>query len=310
MKRAIHIVCVWVVVGLASGNIAYADGLWQITTVDSVGNVGEWTSIALDPDDNPHISYYDESNTAPKYAHFSSGAWSTERVDDSGWSTSIAIDTAGIPYISYLYFTGNEYLRMAYKSGASWNIAELDGPNAGWSSSVKLDNSGHPRMSYVDSTNVSIRYAAYNGSTWTTELVDTAGNTGSSNQSSLALDTENNPHISYYDRDRKDLRYAWKEQGVWTTEIVDSAGIAGRGSSIAVDAAGNIHIAYKGSGDLKYAFYDGVTWSTEVVDRSLDTWVSLALDAEGNPHISYSDYDDDGYVLRYAYNNGTDWLLL
>ena len=37
MKRAIHIVCVWVVVGLASGNIAYADGLWQITTVDSVG---------------------------------------------------------------------------------------------------------------------------------------------------------------------------------------------------------------------------------------------------------------------------------
>lgn len=45
-----------------------ADGTWSIETVDSAGEVGLFTSLALDSDDNPHISYTDYSNTDLKYA--------------------------------------------------------------------------------------------------------------------------------------------------------------------------------------------------------------------------------------------------
>jgi hypothetical protein len=49
----------------SSGNCG--GGFWQCTTIDSSGDVGTYTSIALS-NGTPYISYYDKSNTALKYA--------------------------------------------------------------------------------------------------------------------------------------------------------------------------------------------------------------------------------------------------
>jgi hypothetical protein len=41
---------------------------WHLETVDSDGNVGAYPSMALDVSDRPHISYYDDTHEALKYA--------------------------------------------------------------------------------------------------------------------------------------------------------------------------------------------------------------------------------------------------
>ena len=75
---------------------------WSIETVDSVGGVVRDTSIALDSNNNPHISYYDDTNGDLKYAKWTGSAWSKTTVDYSvGYYTSITLDSNIYPHISY-----------------------------------------------------------------------------------------------------------------------------------------------------------------------------------------------------------------
>ena len=75
---------------------------------DSSG--GNNTSISLDVSGNVHISYYDSSNGNLKYATNAYGMWMTTTIDssigdydvnNSGHSSSIALDASGNVYISY-----------------------------------------------------------------------------------------------------------------------------------------------------------------------------------------------------------------
>jgi catechol 2,3-dioxygenase-like lactoylglutathione lyase family enzyme len=55
----------------AVGKLRYARGTagsWEIETVDENGAVGLFSAIALDPDGNPVISYYDHTNQDLKVA--------------------------------------------------------------------------------------------------------------------------------------------------------------------------------------------------------------------------------------------------
>ncbi len=81
---------------------AYIDALgWHHELADGPGNVGTYSSLALGDEGDPHLSYYDHSNSALKYAYRSASGWHAETVDTGGQRSSLALHGDGWPHIIY-----------------------------------------------------------------------------------------------------------------------------------------------------------------------------------------------------------------
>ncbi len=288
---------------------------WRVETVDSIGNVGWWNSMALDALGNPHISYLEYGLLDLKYAHWDGIAWQIERVDSSGpvgGYTSLVLDSTGNPHISYYHYYRD--LRYARRSGTVWHIETVDSlGDIGRYTSLALDRNGCPHISYYDESRAFLKYARWNGTDWEFEIADsTCGQF-----TCLALDSRENPHVCYYDSVGLNLKYAHRDSTGWENEAVDFMGDLAdiTISSLALDSDDFPHISYYHYSDSlgikvvdqKYAHWDGAEWRIQIVDSagSLGKYSSIVLDESGRPCISYRDTSNDD--LKFAVWTGTAW---
>jgi hypothetical protein len=252
-----------------NSNLKYAtnvSGFWLIQTLDSIGTVGVSSSIAIDLNNNIHISYYFMGmNSYVKHITNESGAWVVSNIDSlgvssgQGFATSIAIDSNNKIHISYYDFTGGDLKYATNKSG-QWikTILDSDG-DVGYYSSLSVDSNNKIHISYFDRTNRDLKYATDVTNLWVTTIIDSVGDTG--RYTSLKLDSDNKVHISYMNYTNSDLIYTTNQSGDWIKNTVESTGDVGRFSSIRLDLDKNVHICYYDAtkGCLKYAHTNSPT---------------------------------------------------
>jgi hypothetical protein len=132
---------------------------WHVENVDEDGSVGTGSSITLDSNDVPHISYYVSHNNDVKYAKKEGPTWEITTIDTTCMSndrlhpTSIALDAAGNPHISY---SEKGALGYAYFDGSDWFQEIVVKGNTGYRighySSIAIDPLGRPCLAFNYST--------------------------------------------------------------------------------------------------------------------------------------------------------------
>jgi len=254
--------------------------------VASEDDVGKYSSIAVDSNNNLHVSFYNDTSGDLMYANSSDGGttWSTSKVatsGDVGNFTSIALDSVGNIYISYRN-ASNDVVCDVSTDGSTWVTYGVYSSNLGASypgkdTSIAIDSSDSIHIASLFYTTMISNYglkhsvSADGGATWTTTEVDSNLDCGL--YPSIAVDGGDIIHISYYENTQKDLLYANSSDGgsTWTTTSVDATLDSGRYSSIAVGGTGNIYISYyETTGQLMFAnsSSNGATWNITSVDSS------------------------------------------
>ena len=236
---------------------------WVATALEHDGHDGWDASIAVDGNNNIHISGIDpqDFNGSGLEYYFvnPNGGFIVETLDSdpltTQFGTSIAVTRSGVPYIAF-YDQDQRNLKLARRTGTNrWGFETVDRVgNNGMFPSMTIDADGGVHISYVAQTGLSfatIKYAYQNnpGARWQITEVDSLrdlfiGLAGARNVTSLALDSHGHPWITY--GDQQVVKLARFDGDLWNTETVAIADgdILGQITSLALDANDRPHIAY------------------------------------------------------------------
>ncbi|MBN2406411.1 MAG: gliding motility-associated C-terminal domain-containing protein [Elusimicrobia bacterium] len=308
---------------LFNAGFCFAD----LEPIDSAGNVGEYASMAVDSSGNFHVSYWDQSNGALKYAKRTGAIWSSPvTIDPSGVGgyTSIAVDGNNHVHISY-YDTLQSDLNYAYYNGTSWSYSTVvSDNNIGRWTSICVDTYNYVHISYYSDARHSLNYIRQTpggGGSWDAaeEVHYVAGSDiYIGEQNSIAVDLSTNVHISYrYESGTDtDLYYAEyiSSEATWKKKAIDTAGKTGCSTSIALDSSGHPHISYYRIIDnisIKHAYHDGTSWNIETVNNQDggDYGTKIFIDPSDYVHISYYNSYSTYKDLMYANNTSGSWNI-
>ncbi len=193
---------------------AFFDGnTWQVEVIGSASIMyANGTSLAIDKQGTPHITYYNDITRQLKYAEKVGGNWQITTVDsagDTGRFSSLQLDADDKSHITYYQHLGDSsgVVKYAVQQTNGWDISTIDTlydvylgfAGARNMTALVLNSSDMPQVSYSDEK--IMKYAVWNGATWQKEtVVDLSATPMILGQlTSLKLDRDSNPHVAYYE---------------------------------------------------------------------------------------------------------------
>jgi hypothetical protein len=285
-------------------------GVWQREVVDSsANNTGNYCSLALDSNNEPHIAYCDFDNFDLHYAYLENGVWHTEMVDSIGYvgvHCSLVLDDNDRPHIAYqkgYYIVGvtDVGLKYATLTDTGWARVYVDSTRFGvveLFSSIALRSDGTIGISYIDYQEKRVKFAYKTGDSWAIVDVDAADAGASIGFCKLVFKSDGSPVIGY---SADSLRIATlnASDSTWTTTSIPNQYFTLPPSSeinMDIDSQDNIHMTYTYiTPNFQYAFqhavYDGQTWQEETVFQSGVGNASLKIDKNDRPNIVIAEND-------------------
>ena len=141
------------------------DGAWEISIVDSDGDVGRFPTVVLDSQGNPVISYYEKVSKSEGYiklARWDGATWDIQKVDElknvslgfhgARRISSLVLDQEDNPIIAY---SDEQVIKVAWWDGSGWSVETVvtDGESdLGQQVSLALDGSGVLHLTFADNT--------------------------------------------------------------------------------------------------------------------------------------------------------------
>ncbi len=232
-------------------------------------------------------------------------AWTIETANETagaGFYTSIALDSASNPYISYVNeFDGAMY--VASRINSTWSSEPVAGSGILGDTNVVVGPSHTVEISFYNANTGWVMYGVKEQSGWHF-LPVAQGYVEGYNR--LALTPAGQPAIVYTSFEGK-LRYATWNGTAWSIETADNQTITSRYEDLAFDPLGRPHVSYYGGGVLLHAVRTVSGWFREVVDPTEQAgWFSrIRIDSHGWAHIAY--YASANTSLMYATDGPSGW---
>ena len=205
---------------------------WSSITVDSNGDVGEYTSMTIDSNDYLHIVYSSEStqftgsgNSNQYYATCTlscttASSWTTTNLnapEDSIKHNSLTVDSNDVLHMVFfdqdlrdLFYSMCESL---CSSASSWSVTTIESANdVGAPNSIGVDSNNGIHVSYFTNTpNYDIKYAncfssCASASSWSTVTLLSSGHVGWMN-SITVNQNDDTVHITFTDWTASSLSY-------------------------------------------------------------------------------------------------------
>jgi hypothetical protein len=314
---------------------AAGEGLpvWQISALDSAGDVGYFTSTAVDTQDAVHISYIDNTAHTLKYATNAGGAWQVTTVRNASGlrNTSIDVDSTGKVYIAF--FDSSWPMLAVRDLAGAWSWASLPFHYAA-ANGISLGIDGKDvvhvaaptvrkmqygpddyKLEYMNNSSGAFKVAKYLPTCMTGAIT--------LRSPSLATDAGNNVHVAFNVSDA--LVHATNKSGDWVCRYVALSGaqpvyysnrylaVTSSGLSVvaviggtefmalALDGADKAHIVGHQNNCLRYytdAYGGQQSMDVDCQSAKVGEYGSVAGDSQGAVHIAY--YDRTNGDLKYA----------
>lgn len=190
------------------------------------------------------------------------------------------------------------------------SVVEDTTGDIGFYSSLAYDKSGSvPALGY--SADGSVKFAKWEGTGWSRQVVDTDSSSGIS----IAFSNTNDASMTYGGGKLRFAQFVPSSQ-TWQITNIETKNAVNDVTSHVYAPNGDASVSYRVSTvkgpALKFARRTSSGWSKQTVATAGARYSSLAYDASGNPSIAFSDdVNGDGFLdtLKFARWNGSSWQI-